>query len=122
MKTPRVLGMLLASVVFVGVLFLFVLPGRTYLAQRRTLAAAETRVRVLSQATAELQQRSQQLQTDAEIERLARQQYGMTKPGEIPYAILPAQQPAPAPGPPPRPAKASRSLPSRVWHDLQFWN
>jgi cell division protein DivIC len=122
MKTPRVLGMLLASVVFVGVLFLFVLPGRTYLAQRRTLAAAETRVRVLSRATVELQQRAQQLQTDAEIERLARQQYGMTKPGEVPYAILPPQQPPAPPEPPPRPAKSSPSLPSRVWHDLQFWD
>jgi cell division protein DivIC len=122
MKTPRVLGMLLASVVFVGVLFLFVLPGRTYLAQRRTLAAAQTRVNVLSQATSELQQRSQQLQTDAEIERLARQQYGMTKPGEVPYAILPAQQPPAPAGPPPHPSKSARSLPSRVWHDLQFWN
>jgi cell division protein FtsB len=122
MRTPRILGLLLASVVLVGVLFLFVLPGRTYLAQRRTVAAAETRVKVLSQANAQLEQQAKRLQTDAEIERIARQQYGMVKPGEVPYAILPPKQPpAPAP-PPPRPKKVHRSFPSRLWHDLQFWN
>jgi cell division protein FtsB len=121
MRTPRVLALLLASVVLVGVLFLFVLPGRTYLAQRRTLVAAETRVKVLSQANAQLQQRANQLQTDAEIERMARQQYGMVKPGEIPYAILPPKQPV-APPPPPRPKKPHRSFPWHVWHNVQFWN
>jgi cell division protein FtsB len=122
MRTPRVLGVLLGAVVLVGVLFLFVLPGRTYLAQRRTLAAAETRVKVLSQANTQLQQQATRLQTDAEIERLARQQYGMVKPGEVPYAILPARQP-PAPQASPPPARKShRSFPSRLWRDLQFWN
>jgi cell division protein FtsB len=114
--------LLLASVVLVGVLFLFVLPGRTYLAQRRTVAAAETRVKVLSRANAQLRDRANQLQTDAEIERMARQQYGMVKPGEVPYAILPPKQ-APAPSAAARPPKkAQRGFPSRVWRDLQFWN
>jgi cell division protein FtsB len=122
MRTPRVLGLLLASVVLVGVLFLFVLPGRTYLAQRRTVAAAETRVKVLSQANAQLEQQAKRLQTDAEIERIARQQYGMVKPGEVPYAILPPKQPPAPPPPPARPKKTHRSFPSRLWHDLQFWN
>ena len=40
MRPPRVLALLVASVALVAVLFLFVLPGRAYLAQRRTLAAS----------------------------------------------------------------------------------
>ena len=122
MRPPRVLAILLASVLLVGVLFLFVLPGRAYLAQRRTLAAAETRVNGLAQANSQLNQQISKLQTDAEVERLARERYGLIKPGESPYVILPS----PAPPPPASAAapvkKHPRSLPSRIWRDLQFWN
>ena len=90
-ETPRVLALLLASVALVGVLFLFVLPGRAYLAQRRTLTAAETRVDVLAKANAQLNDQIGKLQTDAEVERIARDHYGLIKPGEGPYTILPSQ-------------------------------
>jgi cell division protein FtsB len=122
MRAPRILGLLLGSVVLVGLLFLFVLPGRTYLAQRRTLAAAETRVNVLAQANAQLARQAKELQTDAEVERMARQQYGMVKPGETPYAILPPKQAPGPPAPTPKPKKHHRGLPSRVWHNVQFWS
>jgi cell division protein FtsB len=102
MSRRRVVWLLLASVLLVAALFLFVLPGRTYLGQRRSLNASGTRVKVLAAENARLSQRIQQLQTDAEIERLARQQYGLVKPGEEAYAILPPRQqtqspPAPVP-------------------------
>jgi cell division protein FtsB len=96
----RLLGVLLAAVVLAGLLFLFILPGRTYLSQRSNLSAATARIRVLGAENAKLQQRVKQLQTDGEVERLARQQYGLVKPGEQAFAILP---PKPAPAPP-RPA------------------
>src|SRR6185437_15786891 len=86
-RPPRVLALLLASVALVGVLFLFVLPGRAYLAQRRTLTAAETRVDVLAKANAQLHDQISKLNTDAEIERIARERYGLIKPGEVPYTI-----------------------------------
>jgi hypothetical protein len=77
------------------------------------LNAAEVRLRVLSAENAKLDQRRQQLQTDAEIERLAREQYGLVKPGEEAYAILPpkpgpAATTAPAPAPAPAKKKAAR--------------
>lgn len=119
MKGPRILALALGSVVLSGVLFLFVLPGRTYLEQRRSLAAADTRLHVLSSENSKLQQQVQQLQTDAEIERLARQQYGLVKPGEQAYAILPPAQPATATSPAEPP---HRSVWYRLWHAVQFWN
>jgi hypothetical protein len=104
-----------------GGLFLFVLPGRAYLAQRRELTAAETRVSVLGKANTELNQQITSLQTDAEIERRARQFYGMKMPNETQYAILPSAAPA-TPASSPAPAKkAHRGLPARLWRDLQFW-
>ena len=79
----------------VGGLFLFVLPGRTYLTQRRASTPPTVRTGCCRPRTPSSTQRVQQLQTDAEIERLARQQYGLVKPGEEAYAILPPKQ-APA--------------------------
>jgi cell division protein FtsB len=121
-RPPRVLALLLASVALVGVLFLFVLPGRAYLAQRRTLTAAETRVDVLAKANAQLHDQISKLNTDAEIERIARERYGLIKPGEVPYTILPSQASNTPEAAAPPAKKDHRSLPSRLWHDLQFWN
>ena len=106
---------LLVSVSIVGVLFLFVFPGRTLLAQHRSLRAAETKVAVLTDNNKRLAARVQQLHSDAEIERLAREQYGLVKPGEEAYAILPAPAPATAPVPKAKPAHKS------FWQHLAFW-
>ena len=80
---------LVTSVVFVGVLFLAVFPTRTYLDQRRELDAAERRAKVLAVQNQELEAKVQRLNTDAEIERLARQEYNLVRPGEEAFAILP---------------------------------
>jgi cell division protein FtsB len=111
--------LLLVSVVVAALMFLFVLPGRTYLAQRQSLASAQTRVKVLSDENARLGQEAAKLQTDAEIERRARQQYGLVKPGEQAFAILPSTAPPTAPAPK---TPHHRGLLSRLWHDVQFWN
>jgi cell division protein FtsB len=113
----RALWPLILSVVLVGILFLFVFPARTYLDQRRRLAVTQQRLQVLAQRNAELTSRVQLLNTDAEIERLARERYSLVKPGEEAYAILP---PPPPPGPqskqkpahPPKPAPAKPGSPS----------
>jgi len=91
---------LMGSVALVGTLFLFVFPARTYLDQHRRLAATQQRMRVLAQRNSELTARVQQLNTDAEIERLARERYSLVKPGEEAYAILPAPAPPPPAGKP----------------------
>jgi cell division protein FtsB len=87
---PVVLG-----VTLIGVLFLAVFPTRTWLDQRSDRAAVTRRMKVLSSENRRLEKRVDRLHTDAEIERLAREQYNLVRPGEEAYALLPAPDPAP---------------------------
>jgi cell division protein FtsB len=122
-RAPRILGLVVGSIALAAVLFLFVLPSRTYLAQRHSLSAAQTRIKVFTDQNAKLAATAAQLQTDAEIERLARERYGLVKPGEKPFVITPAPGSATAaPAPPAAKRAPNRRLLSRAWHDVQFWN
>ena len=112
----------LGGVALVALLFLAVFPTRTYLAQRRDLAATERRLSVLSSENRELAQRVDRLNTDAEIERLAREQYNLVRPGEEAYAILPPPAP-PAPEPEGEPERrGGPGFWSRVWDRVTFWS
>lgn len=112
-----------ASVILVGVLFVAVFPSRTYLAQQGSIAAAKEKVMVLAAENDRLAGRVQRLNTDGEIERLAREQYNLVRPGEEAYAILPSR-----PAPPPRaekrrpPKEDDKGLLSKVWSGLSFWS
>ena len=113
--------LLVASVVLVGVLFLAVFPTRTYLSQRRDLSRAEQRLAVLSRQNGELSARVARLNTDAEIERLAREQYNLVRPGEEAFAILPP------PGPPAldqgdEKAEEPEGFWGGVWDRVTFWS
>ena len=81
---------LLISVVAVAVMFLFVFPTRTYLAQRSSLNRLSGQVSALAADNRSLGRQAALLDTDGEIERLARQDYGLVRPGQEAYAILPA--------------------------------
>ena len=105
----------LVSVAVVGVLFLLVFPARTYMTQRRSLVAVQTKVKVLTTQNKDLDQRVAALQDPAEIERLAREQYGMVKPGEEAYAILPTPAP-PTTAPPAKASAPKRNVLQRMWH------
>lgn len=83
-----VLGLLL-----VVVLFAFVYPTRTFVQQRKEVSSAERRLEVLEESTRALQRDNRQLQSDAEVERRAREDYGMVRPGETPYVLVPAPPP-----------------------------
>ncbi len=67
----------------------FLAPTRTLLDQRRTAAASEQRLAELDQANSDAQAEADALKTDAEIERIAREQYGYAKAGEEVYHLLP---------------------------------
>jgi cell division protein FtsL len=86
----RLFWPLVGSVVIVAMLFLFVFPTRTWFQQRDEIAAAEKRLQVLDEQNQRLSARVNQLQTDAEVERIAREQYQLVRPGEEAFAILPA--------------------------------
>ena len=79
-----VLGLALA-VFLVAVVF----PTRTNLSQRDEIASAEEKLAILTAENSKLDARVEQLHTDREVERLAREQYNLVRPGEEAYAILP---------------------------------
>jgi cell division protein FtsB len=70
-----------------------VFPTRTYLDKQAELADTRERLAELEAANAEAEARRDLLNTDAEIERLARDQLGLARPGEETYVVLPAPQP-----------------------------
>ena len=86
----RLVGALVASVLCVGVLFVAVFPTRSYLAQRASVHQAQRRIDAIDRENQRLQRQARRLTTPDEIERLARAQYGLVRPGEQAYAILPA--------------------------------
>jgi cell division protein FtsB len=84
----RAVWALLVVVVLGGIVFLFVLPGRTWLEQGRAMSKAETQLSVLSQENQALNKRAADLQSTAYVEQLAREEYGLVRPGEKAYGIL----------------------------------
>lgn len=85
----RAVWPMVAGAVLVGVLFLGVFPARTWVAQRRTHRAVAARVKILEAQNRRLEARVRELHTDTEIERIAREQYNLVRPGEEAYALLP---------------------------------
>lgn len=111
------------SVALVGVLVLAVFPTRAYLDQRHQRRQVAAEVARLATANRGLEERVRLLHTDAEIERLAREQYHLVRPGEEAYAVLPPAPPASVAPPPPGEPKP---LPPRhrrrgFWARLASW-
>ncbi|HMC38292.1 MAG TPA: septum formation initiator family protein [Acidimicrobiales bacterium] len=81
---------LLVVVALGGLLFLFILPGRTWLEQRRAMSRAEHQLQVLNAENAALTRKAAQLQTPAYVQQIARQEYGLVLPGQRSFGIIPA--------------------------------
>ena len=101
----RAVRVLVVSVVAGGVLFLFVLPARTWLSQGRAMSQAQHRISVLAQENRELATKATQLQSPAYIEQIARAEYGLTKPGEQAYGVLLPAATTTVPPPPSQPSR-----------------
>ena len=102
-----------------AVYLLAVTPARTYLDQRQRMQQAEQRYQVLASANKELTDRTTALQSDAEIARIAREQYELVPKGAQAYAVMPPS----APVSPPAPETAQdEGLWSNVWDNITFWN
>ena len=82
----------LIALAVVAIMFVFVFPTRSYLAQRREVGAGAHDVSVLKKQNADLAAEAQRLRSRAEIERLARQQFGLAYPGEQVYKVMPAPE------------------------------
>jgi cell division protein FtsL len=104
-----ILRVLLGSMVIVALLFAFVFPARTLLAQRQQTDKEQHRLEVLQQQNRKLEAETRRLQNDAEIERIAREQYNFVRPGERPYVVVPPPTIAP---PSTAPAAPSTTAPA----------
>jgi cell division protein FtsB len=85
----RAVRILLVALVLGGLVLLFVLPGRTLLAQRSASRQDQQRLAVLNKENAELARRAALLQNPAYVEQIARSEYGLVLPGQRSYGILP---------------------------------
>ena len=94
----------------VAILFLFVYPTSSFLRQRDDLNRARERLEVLRSETTRLDDATKKLQGDAEVERIAREQYGLVRPGEQSYVVIPATTTTTTPPPAPT---APGGLPNR---------
>jgi cell division protein FtsB len=88
----------LAAVVLVGLLFAFVYPTRTFIDQRDDTSRARAQLDVLRTENAKLERAEARLQDPTEIEKLARR-YGLVKPNEAAFVVVPAPEPVVAPTP-----------------------
>ena len=88
---------LLGAMAAVALLFVFVFPARTLLAQRQQTEKERSELELLNEQSRRLEEESRRLQSDAEVERMAREQYGFVYPGEHPYVVVPPPTTAPPP-------------------------
>ncbi len=80
---------LIGAMAVVALLFVFVFPARTLLAQRQQTEKQKKTLELLHDQSRKLAEESKRLQNKAEVERMAREQYGFVYPGEKPYVVVP---------------------------------
>jgi len=107
-----------AGLAAVGVLFIAVFPARTYLDQHRQRQEVLAQIKATDATNRSLEKRIATQHTDAEVERLAREQDKLVRPGEEAYAILPSRPPPPSPSPAAPKAKPKSSWVSRTWKSI----
>jgi len=94
-----------------------VLPVRDYLERENDVNAAQERLDELQRDNAELAGDVEALFSEQEVERIAREQYGFVKPGEIGYVVVtPDAEPQPNKDPEPVAVPDDdRSLLQSIW-------
>ena len=93
---------LIGAMAVVALLFVFVFPARTLLAQRHQTENQKKTLELLHEQSRKLAEESRRLQNNAEVERIAREQYGFVYPGEHPFVVVP-----PSTTSPPAPTKSA---------------
>lgn len=93
----------LASLVVVGVLFVFVFPTRAYLAQRAEIGQVRDDLESLREQNARLAEEAARLSDPAEIEKIARERFHLVRPGEQAFAVVPAPEEPTGPAEPTAP-------------------
>ena len=83
-------GMVLAVILLVALAFTVsgVFPFRQLLAQRQQVERAQEQFETLVEENARLEEEIAALATEEEVERLARDQFGLVRPGETGYVVV----------------------------------
>jgi cell division protein FtsB len=77
------------SLLAVAAMFVYVFPARAYLAKRADQNRARSELAQINAASSQLETQAKQLQSDDEIERIAREKYNLVLPNERAWAIVP---------------------------------
>ena len=96
-STRAVLWLVMVAVIAMGLIVATVLPVRSYVQQRRDIAAAEEALEELEADNRALAARVAELGTDEALEQAARESLNLVRPGEESYALLPPQFPTELP-------------------------
>ena len=86
----RLIGLLAPLVLLVGVILVALFPLQNLRHQRANTATAEAELAEVVAERERIQQETRLLETDEEIERRAREDYGYQRPGEEIYNVLPS--------------------------------
>lgn len=86
-RRKTMIGCVLAVVAFVATMFIYVYPIRSYYSQRQEEQVEKKRLVILQNANKEMKEQRKRLLSDEEIERIAREQYHLIKPGEEAYIV-----------------------------------
>ena len=78
----------LMLVVVAAIVLTNVFPFRQILAQQRAVDNAEQRLAVLQEENARLSLEAEALRSDAEIERIARADFGFVRPGDTSFVVV----------------------------------
>ena len=78
-------------VFFLAVMLVGLVPFRQILNQRDAVSGAEERLEALIETNARLEEEIEALQTPVEIERRAREDFGLVRPGEVAYIVVPTE-------------------------------
>lgn len=78
-------------VFFLAVMLVGLVPFRQILNQRSAVAAAEERLVALERTNEKLVDEIAALKTPVEIERRAREDFGLVRPGETTYIVVPVE-------------------------------
>jgi len=85
-RLPALLAFGLVVVVVLAAVGL--IPVREVFDQQEDVAAAQARLEAIQAENDRLEREIEALQTPAEVERLAREQFGYVRPGEIGYVVV----------------------------------
>lgn len=88
----QVTPVVIVGLVMFGLLIaLSVLPARTWLSQRSDAQKFQAETERLEKNEAELLEKQEKQSTDAEVEKIARRDYGYVYPGEEQFEVVPPE-------------------------------